>query len=342
MNEAPLNEAPGSRVGNLGWIGAALAIAAGAALLLAWPADIEYKGDEQWIFAHATALAGGAAWPSVGMTSSVGSNNTGMSLWVFGVLAYLSNATTPPDLARAVQMSNIAALLTLAVFVRYAVARRDREFWLWGLALWAVNAIAVILERKIWLPSVLPLPCVLFIAAWWYRRRPAGAALWGLIGAMMGQIQLTVPFFVAAVAGWTFLFDRKSVAWRWWIAGSLIGSLPAVPWLLQFLGGTGSGSVFRPYWRVPNPTFYLRWATQPFGFGIEYSLGHPGMVKYPTGPWLFGEPTYLMGLAQIVLICLLAVIYIRAIRGAVRSPLPSVRAAFLGDEPATLLTNAAL
>ena len=119
-------------------------------------------------------------------------------------------ARTPPDLARAVQLLNVAALLAFAAFGLLAIPRERREPWLWAAALWAANPASVILERKIWSPSVLPLPAVGLLWAWRYRRHPAAAFAWGALGALMAQIHLGAAFFAAALMVWTLLADRRA------------------------------------------------------------------------------------------------------------------------------------
>src|SRR5262245_9231966 len=122
----------------------AACLVAGIVLRLIWPEDIEYKGDERWLFEHAMALLAGAPWSWVSLPTSMGSPNPGMSLWVFAGLAYISGAQTPPELARAVQSLNVLALLALLAFAVVAVERDARERWLWAGALWAVNPLAII------------------------------------------------------------------------------------------------------------------------------------------------------------------------------------------------------
>src|ERR1700733_8901336 len=97
-------------------LGLALVLAAGIALRFAYPADIEWKGDEKWTFLHAQLMAAGGPWPSLGMPTSMGAPNPGMSLWVFAGLFALFGVETPPDLARAVQVLNCIALVALAGF----------------------------------------------------------------------------------------------------------------------------------------------------------------------------------------------------------------------------------
>src|SRR4029077_2902261 len=106
-------------------LGLALAIAAGIALRLAYPGDIEWKGDEAWTFVHAQSLVAGGPWPWSGMTTSLGPPNPGMSLWVFAGLFAACGVETPPDLARAVQSLNIAALVAFTAFA-FAVVPKQR------------------------------------------------------------------------------------------------------------------------------------------------------------------------------------------------------------------------
>jgi hypothetical protein len=98
-------------------------------------------------------------------------------------------------------------------------------------------------------------------------------------------------------------------------------------------------------WRFPNFTFFLRWVTQPFGFGIQYALGG-SMTDYLKGPELDGHPTYLMALVYVAIAGLLLVIAIRAIWAALAAIKMDARsfwtAFFLGIDSETILTNATL
>jgi hypothetical protein len=322
--------------------GAALAaiLLLGAALRLIWPGDIEYKPDEAWIFLHARALLDGSPWPWTGMSMSIGPAFPGMSLWVFGALAWLGGAATPPDLARDVQLSNVAALALFVLFALVSIPRRAREPWYWAAALWAVNPVAILLERKIWLPSVLPLPAVLLYSAWWHRRHPAAAFLWGALGALMAQIHVAVALLQASLVVWTWLWDRRAAAWKAWLAGSVAGALPALPWLVQFAGHAGA-EAGRLRW--PTATYFLKWVTQPFGFGLNYPLTDSHVAWFLRGPMLFGAPTYLMGLLHVALGLLLAVLLARAARATLAvGERPSLRPIVVGLEPAGVLVNAGL
>ena len=314
-------------------------VLSGIALRVIWPADIEYKLDEQWTFEHVSALLNGANWPPVGMGTSVGFPNPGMSLWVFAALAYGSGAQSAPQLASAVQCLNVVALLALALFSCFALSRHDRERWLWAVALWAANPLAIIFERKIWPPSVLPLAAVVLMVSWWYRRYPAMSLLCGLVCALMAQIHLGVVFLAAALFAWTWLHDRTEFRVRYWISGAAFGALPAVPWLLELLARAGESSL---RWRFPIPGFFLRWVTQPFGFGIDYTLGRQHFIDYLSSPTIAGRPTFAMAIVHVALIALFVVVVVRFVRTVVAKPWPGSGRVFIGDKPESVLVNAAL
>ena len=318
--------------------GLALALAVGAALRLMFHADIEWKADEQWSFIHARQMLDTGSWPAVGMASSVHAPNPGLSLWVFAGLAWVANAHTPPDLAGAVQAVNVLALLAFAAFALVAVPKARREPWLWGAALWAVNPVAIIIERKIWPPSLLPLASVALIWAWWYRRNWLAAFAWGALGALMAQIHMGVALLAVALAAWTLIHDRRTFPWRGWLAGSLVGALPAIPWLLQLLGH-GSGA--RIHLTAPSVSFYMRWFAQFFGYGAQYTLGGKAFGDYLAGPQLDGLASHALLALQVVLVLAALLVLVRVGRmvlGRGRMPL---RTLLLGDSAETVLTTAA-
>ena len=127
----------------------AAALAAGGVFRLFYPGAIEYHGDEQFSFYHVVSALHGAPWPPLGMTMSIGGPNPGMSVWIFILLGLVGRPTSPVGLAEGVQALSIVALAGFTLFALRAVPREQREPWLWGAALWAVNPIAIVYERKI-------------------------------------------------------------------------------------------------------------------------------------------------------------------------------------------------
>ena len=321
-------------------VGLALALVVGAVLRLGFYGVIEWKSDEQWTFVHAQAMAAAGAnfrlWPPIGMPSSVGAPNPGLSLWVFTWLVQLG-ARTPPDLARAVQILDVLALVAFAAFGLFAIPKERREPWLWAAALWAANPASVILERKIWTPSTLPLPAVGMLWAWRYRRNPAAAFAWGLLGALMAQIHLGAGFFAAALMLWTLNADRRAFPWIGWLAGSVVGALPAIPWALELAQHTWPHGPPRH----PSVSFYLRWPNFLLGNGPQYTLNRAGFADFMKTPMLNGAPTGLAAMLQAALLAATLLLVLRGAQKLLRDRGLSVRALFLGDSPETLLAAAA-
>lgn len=297
--------------GSLWPVGLAAALLLGAGLRLIWGADIEYKLDEAWTFQQTQRGARTEPFPWLGMPSSTRVLNPGMSVWVFLLLGRVGGAETPADLARAVQLVNVAALVLLIAFALRWVSPAERELWLWAAALAAVNPLAVLFQRKIWPPSVLPLLSVVLLMGWWGRHRRGGAFLWGLVGACLGQIHMAGFFFAAALAGWALAFDRRRVAWRGWLAGSGFGAIFLVPWVYYLLTGPGQASHVLHWTRPFGFKFWTHWLTEPFGLGLRYALG-PDFGDFLSYPLLAGQPTYLVGLLHGLLVVLGVVILARA------------------------------
>jgi hypothetical protein len=299
-NEAGLASLPG-RGSPFAWVVGLLAVlVVGAVLRLIWVADIEYKFDEAWTFQQMQEFRRTGSLPALGMPSSQKALNPGLSLWVFAPLAALTDLRDPCDLARAVQIVNVLALLALTAFVLGVVPAGEREPWLWAVALVSVNPLAVLFHRKIWPPCVCPLLITAFLLCWWYRQRWWGALGWGLIGACLGQVHGAGFFFAGGFVLWAFLFDRRGVAWGSWFAGSCLGVLPMLPWLWYLAHGPEVSPQKGNRWtHLCEGKFWSRWVMEPLGFGLDYSLNRDfgDFLRYPL---LGGQPTYLMLLLHVV------------------------------------------
>lgn len=323
-------------------VGLAAALLAGIALRLIWGADIEWKADEQFTFEQAMRVGRDLPWPWTGMSTSVFLPNPGLSVWVFVAIARIFAVETPPDLARAIQLLNIAALIGLLVFVARAVPAEQRERWFWAIALAALNPLAVIIERKIWPPSVLPPFMVLFLVGWWFRDRIWGAALWGAIGAAIGQIHMPAMIFAFAIFAWTLAWDRRSARWPAWIAGSCATAWPLIPWALVTLHQAADPTTPRVFGaRFPIGTFYTRWLTEPWGFTADYTLGREHYLEFLSAPILFGHATYGFGALHAILALTAIATFVLALRALWRQR-PAWRAAIVGATPAGFLAGATL
>ncbi|MFO0965375.1 MAG: hypothetical protein U0793_07290 [Gemmataceae bacterium] len=279
-------------------LGLLLAIAAGAGLRLIWRLDIEYKFDEEWTFERVQKAGVDEPWPTLGPPTSAGPLNPALNIWVFIGMSKLFGVTDPPGVACVVESMSIAALVLLAFFAIRYVPPPQRELWLWAVALMALNPFAVIYHRKIWQPCLFPLFTSGFLIAWWYRRRPLGAFMAGLIGCLMGQIHLAGWMFAAGFFFWGLLFDRQSLAaWKWCLAGILLGCVPMIPWFEYLAAGPTEPPTGIQQSSVENiwsGKFWFHWITQPLGLTIQYVLGHD-FVDFLRYPLIAGHPTYLVG-----------------------------------------------
>jgi hypothetical protein len=287
-----------SRVGIL--VIAALAI--GAVLRLSLPTVFSYLGDEAWTFDSVQHTRDGTApWPALGMPSSRGVKNAPMSVWVFVVLGTIGQVSTPEGLTRAVAVLAILAhVALLAIPISILKEDPDAKAWLWAIVLTATNPILVFLERKIWAQSVLPIFDVALLVAWLRRETRGGAFAWGAIGALVGQIHMAGFFFVPSVALWTRVFGKaKPVRWWWWLGGSALGALPAIPWL-AYLAHDRPPPNPSGWWLRFRLEFYQYFFSDPSALCSTYVVGDDllAAMKYPIA---LGHPTYLVGAAHVAL-----------------------------------------
>ncbi|HVX63689.1 MAG TPA: hypothetical protein VHC19_23910 [Pirellulales bacterium] len=276
------------------WLVAFVAVLlCGAAMRLAAAEDMEYKADEIWTFER-TQPDPARPFPWIGMPSSAGMDNPGMSVWVFMALARLFHAHDPVSLARVVQALSIAAIGLQVLFAWRWAPRADREAWLWSAALLSVNPLAVLFHRKIWPPSVLPIFISLMLIAWWRRERRLSAFCWGLLGAVIGQIHLGGIHFAAGAALWTWWADRKRAAWKSWAVGSALGALPMIPWIKHLIATHGTRPAAPMKWQhIFEFKYWLRWFSEAFGWGIDYSLGDD-FRDFLAQPVIGGQSTWLV------------------------------------------------
>lgn len=277
------------------------ALVVGAVLRLVWPEDIHYLGDEAWTFHRVQAAKNGEPWETLGMPSSRGVKNAGMSVWAFIVLGIIGGASTPAGLTRCVAVLALIAHAAILAFPLWLVEdERDRRAWTWACVLAATNPILVFLERKIWAQSVLPIFMVAMFAAWFRRDRRGGAFAWGALGAIVGQIHMAGFFLAPMLALWTALFGKtRRPRWTAWLVGSAVGSAPAIPWLLYLARDRPppSGS---PWWLRFRLEFYQYFFSDPFSLSGEYVLGKD-ILRALAWPRIGGHATYLVLVAHVVL-----------------------------------------
>jgi hypothetical protein len=217
----------------LAWWTLAFALFCGGILRLVWIEDMEWKKDERWSYRMSQEVGRTLPWPSTGMPTSMSFPNPGLSVWIFVAIGRI--ATTPTSMARAVGLLNIIGLLGFAWAVRAYIPAREREPWIWGLALQAVSPYCVRLSRKIWPPSILTPFLLLLWISHQYRQVRWGAFTWGLVGALIGQVHLSGWFVAAGLVVGTLVAEctrrlPRSRYWHWWLFGTFLGLSIAVPW----------------------------------------------------------------------------------------------------------------
>lgn len=238
-------------------------------------------------------------WPSIGMLSGANIDNPGMSVWLFVALARVTGASTPVELARAVQLMNILGLLVLAFFALKILPESERLPWCWATAFAAVNPAAVLFQRKIWAQSTLPLICVLVWIAWHYRKTRWGAFFWGLLGACLGQIHMSGFYLAGGIFLWTLLHDRIA-KWGTWFLGSLLGAIPLIPWLHYMATKPSNPTSFdwMYFWWLLYPKYWIYWVTDSLGLGLNHSLGSDSFKDFLRYPLIGGWSTYGVGVLE--------------------------------------------
>lgn len=297
----------------------ACALVCGLVLRMLWPADMEWKADEQWMFARASAIGVSEPWPPVGMASGVAIPNPGLSVWIFVPLARV--AGDPVTLAQFIQLSNVLALLAFALLgASRAFPAASRQVWFAGLALMSVNPLAVVLARKIWAQSLLPLFAAAMFAAHARRFSLVGAFTWGLAGTVAGQIHMSGFFLQAALVIFSvasaFLGGRSpgggrrkktpgdstplsNTRWSAWLAGSVIGAIPMFPWALNLLRSPDQFS--RDWIATLVPRAPFTWLIDSLGVNTPY-IYRPETLWFLAEPRIGGVPTYGMAIAHAALV----------------------------------------
>jgi hypothetical protein len=203
---------------------------AGGALRVAAPHDYEYKADEAAMVALVQEARMSGDLPWLGMPTSQGVRNPGMSVWPFVALSYVFGVDGY-GLTQGVRWLNVLALAAAVAFVLGRLRGADQPLWLAGLLLAAVNPLEVVLQRKLWAQSVLPVVALLVFWLWIDRKRSwRHAAGLGAAAAVLAQIHPSGMFVVAALLGGA-LWDRQRGEVRW---SAVVLGFAALGWPLYF------------------------------------------------------------------------------------------------------------
>jgi hypothetical protein len=307
----------------LAWWTLVLALIYGGLVRSLWIEDMEWKKDEGWSYHMSQNVGRTLPWPGVGMPTSLEFPNPGLSVWIFVPIGRLVHS--PTSMARVIVLLNMVGLVGFAAAVRAYVPAREREPWLWGLALQAVSPFAVRLSRKIWPPSILtPLLLLLWIS---HRHRATrwGALAWGLVGALIGQVHLSGWFVAAGLVLGTAIAEyrgrlARSRHWRLWLLGSVLGLMTALPWaraLPTSSMASSAGNVNTAMEkRIIGYTYSLFGAATgvfPFSFlGLGLDTD-----DFRIGPMIDGMPTHVNDLMGLIIVLAVAARIVARLIGAI-------------------------
>ncbi len=285
-----------------------VALIAGALLRFTFVQDMEYKEDEEYNFTQTQLIGNTQPWPWYGIPSGVYLVNPGMSIWVFAGLAKLLGIHQPTDLAHAVQAFALLGICLIIPFALRFVTAAERRIWLWAYCLALVNPFLILYQRKLWPEPFLPFFTMLTIMGWWKKSSRWGCLVWGLVGAILGQIHMSGFFFSAALFLWTLIGDRKNTKWTYWFLGSVLGALPLIPWAIYIWQHPVTQSMTVGWNEILQFKFWAFWITDPLGLHLGNPLGVlrgpsqwdqiSDFVRYPV---IAGIPTYAVGLAHLLI-----------------------------------------
>lgn len=327
-----------------------LATFVGFILRFIYVQDMEYKEDEEYNFIQTQLIGVTQPWPWYGIASGVLLVNPGMSVWVFAILAKLFRIHEPTSLAHAVQIFALLGMSLVVPYALYFISDREKRTWLWAYALALVNPFLVLYQRKLWPEPFLPFFAMITLMGWSKRRTRLGAFIWGCFGACIGQVHMSGFFSAFALFLWTFFFDsqRKSpklqiIEWRYWFLGSIVGSLPLIPWGIYALQHMPSGRGIGLGWEeISQFKFWAFWLTDPTGLHLGNALGvrlgnsnWVQIVDFLHYPYLWGKPTFLVGAIHFLTASCVLWIWGRGIRQLLKKSSTPLFARFIGRESET-------
>ncbi|MGZ3695034.1 MAG: hypothetical protein ACXWQO_12840 [Bdellovibrionota bacterium] len=260
-----------------------------------WPLDIEMKFDEAETFNFVRDWKrGDIAFPWVGQSSSNGLRHPGLGIWLFLIYGKLFFVETLVDLARVPPILAAANFLLLSLFAWFGLHGRARLNLFWALALMAVNPFLVLLDRKLWHPSVMGLFVSGFYIGWLKRASNWGSFFFGLFFLLPGQIHMSGFFLALGFVICDLIYNRReffrTVRWPAFMGGFVIGFLPLIPWIYWLIEDLGKGGkVSSTIGRLCNFKFPNFWFSNAFGV----------IATYPFGTEIFGR-NILYALAMII------------------------------------------
>lgn len=193
--------------------------------------NMEFKADEAVAIELASGIPEGR-FPATGLMSSVGLPNPPLFVYILSIPALLTSSPIGAGLF-------IALCGALSVFIAYRIGTilMGRSTGLTAAALMAVSPWAVLYSRKIWAQDLLQLLASLeMVGILRMDDRGPGSRATSfavpVIALFAAQIHMSGVALVLILALVLLLRIRRP-RWMAFIAGSLLGAAPLVPYILQ-------------------------------------------------------------------------------------------------------------
>lgn len=232
---------------------------------------MEFNADEANNLFLAAGLVSGKSFPLVGVTSSIGTLNPPLFIYLLGIPMLFSRS--PVFAAGFIALLNCAAVGLSYVFCRRYFGRTAAVF---AAALFAVNPWAVFYSRKIWQQELLP-PFVvgfffsLFAVVYEKRSRQLLTCVACLAAAT--QLHLSSVYF-GVVLVLVLAWFRPKVGWRIYLSGFAIGLALYIPYFLFELMNRGyNAEIYLRAFRMPSH-FHPEALLLPFAFGSTLGFMH--------------------------------------------------------------------
>lgn len=291
----------------------------GIILRFMWPEDMQWKADQIYMWEHAKAIAEGKGIEWIGMPSGVSVRNPGLGLWIFSFIALFCDS--PPDMVPFIAAFNVIAIIIFFYFVQSKISIEGKNIygdnpqtWLWAVALYCVNPMAILFSRDIWATNTLSIFTVLIMMGAYSRQDKWGAFCWGMFGAMIGQIHMPGFFFSFGIVVFMFLHDKKNnikTNWFFWFLGSVVGTIPMLPWIPYAIEYYANKSTVAhqvessfSFAKHFNLKFFYYLAYDSIGVHLRFMMGGKAKDIW-QGPLLLGKSTYLLGICYVYLVGIL-------------------------------------
>jgi len=260
---------------------ALISLLVGLLIRLFWVQDMPFEMDQKWTMQRVMNWGVSEPFPWIGMRSSVGVPNPGLSVWGFIGLGALFGSH-PIGVATGVIFLNFFSLLILFIYAFKKTKGLEQNLWMWLISFNCVNPFSFHFNRNIWAQSLLPFLGTLVLLSWLHRSKKSASFLLGLAGFSMGQIHLggffTFISLIFCTLVWDGMTQNKKINKKGLLLGVGVSSLGLIPWVLfkiQNPSQSAAKVISSEIWyKIKTLTIPRIWIEDSLGVSIHYTLGH--------------------------------------------------------------------